>query len=111
MVIGNRKKVGRFSKSYRICHFLPFVWASETQNVLLVQTFLVKVAWKKGIDIVASNNLNEVIDAYMHALTAKYPKHRYVCGWDAKLLLVPLSFLPSVAQVIYSYAIGVSRSP
>ncbi|XP_060085180.1 17-beta-hydroxysteroid dehydrogenase type 6-like [Ylistrum balloti] len=33
-----------------------------------------------------SSNLNEVIEAYTHALTARFPKARYVVGWDANTL-------------------------
>uniref|UniRef100_A0A914CSP4 Uncharacterized protein n=1 Tax=Acrobeloides nanus TaxID=290746 RepID=A0A914CSP4_9BILA len=44
-----------------------------------------KESWKKGIELVGSFNLDEVVNAYMHALTANYPKYRYICGWDAKL--------------------------
>lgn len=49
--------------------------------------------------MVGSYNLDEVADAYLHAITAKCPKYRYICGWDARLMLVPLSFLPSCLQV------------
>ncbi|KAK6048191.1 hypothetical protein COOONC_14304 [Cooperia oncophora] len=31
----------------------------------------------------------------MHALTALYPRHRYYCGWDALLMYIPLSILPT----------------
>ena len=41
-----------------------------------------------------SSNLSLVIDAYKHALFAKYPCNRYVVGWDAKFLYLPLSWLP-----------------
>ena len=30
-----------------------------------------------------------------HALTALYPRTRYGAGWDAKLLWIPLSYMPS----------------
>lgn len=35
-----------------------------------------------------------VVDAYVDALTSKFPRPRYVVGWDARLIFVPLSFLP-----------------
>lgn len=50
--------------------------------------------------MMGSTNFNEVIDAYTHAITSKHPKIRYICGWDAKFLLIPLSFMPSWLQVI-----------
>ncbi|NXN98368.1 RDH1 dehydrogenase, partial [Rhinopomastus cyanomelas] len=30
-----------------------------------------------------------------HALSARYPRSRYSAGWDAKLLWLPASYLPS----------------
>ena len=42
----------------------------------------------------ASTDIDQVIRAFAHAITAKFPKTRYVVGLDAKLLYVPLSFLP-----------------
>ena len=41
-----------------------------------------------------SSNLDCVVEAYIHALFAKFPCNRYVVGWDAKLLYLPLSWLP-----------------
>jgi hypothetical protein len=36
-----------------------------------------------------------VIDNYYHAITARFPRLRYRCGWDAIFYLVPMSFLPT----------------
>lgn len=45
----------------------------------------------------ASNTkLSLVSDAMEHALTSVHPKTRYSAGWDAKLLYLPLSYLPTV---------------
>lgn len=41
-----------------------------------------------------SSNLSLVVNAYKHALFAKYPYNRYVVGWDALLVYLPLSWLP-----------------
>uniref|UniRef100_A0A1I7RXN6 Uncharacterized protein n=1 Tax=Bursaphelenchus xylophilus TaxID=6326 RepID=A0A1I7RXN6_BURXY len=54
--------------------------------------------WMSGVDLVANPNLSEVINAYMHAILSTRPKTRYVCGLDARLLFMPLSFLPSAFQ-------------
>ncbi|CAD5223598.1 unnamed protein product [Bursaphelenchus okinawaensis] len=54
--------------------------------------------WMSGVDLVANPNLTEVINAYMHAILSTRPKTRYVCGLDARLLFLPLSFLPSAVQ-------------
>ncbi|KAK3741605.1 hypothetical protein RRG08_050169 [Elysia crispata] len=42
----------------------------------------------------SSKNTGNVVDAYMDALTSRFPRPRYVVGWDARLLFVPFSFLP-----------------
>ncbi|XP_059575311.1 retinol dehydrogenase 7-like isoform X1 [Alligator mississippiensis] len=42
-----------------------------------------------------SSNLHLVTDPMEHALTAQHPRTRYSCGWDAKLLYLPLSYLPT----------------
>ncbi|XP_063808545.1 retinol dehydrogenase 16-like isoform X1 [Pseudophryne corroboree] len=43
----------------------------------------------------SSSKLHLVSDSMEHALTAVYPKTRYSAGWDAKLLYLPLSYLPT----------------
>uniref|UniRef100_A0A669QA19 Retinol dehydrogenase 16 n=1 Tax=Phasianus colchicus TaxID=9054 RepID=A0A669QA19_PHACC len=40
-------------------------------------------------------NLSLVTDCMEHALTSRYPRCRYAAGWDAKLLYIPLSYMPS----------------
>ncbi|XP_040549986.1 retinol dehydrogenase 16-like [Gallus gallus] len=40
-------------------------------------------------------NLSLVTDCMEHALTRCYPRCRYAAGWDAKLLYIPLSYMPS----------------
>ncbi|NXN62173.1 H17B6 dehydrogenase, partial [Rynchops niger] len=40
-------------------------------------------------------NLRLVTDCMEHALTSRQPRTRYSAGWDAKLLYIPLSYLPS----------------
>uniref|UniRef100_A0A7M4EBF7 Retinol dehydrogenase 16 n=1 Tax=Crocodylus porosus TaxID=8502 RepID=A0A7M4EBF7_CROPO len=47
------------------------------------------------IRMLPSDNLRLVTDAMEHALTARHPRTRYSCGWDAKLLYLPLSYLPT----------------
>ncbi|XP_042652507.1 retinol dehydrogenase 16 isoform X1 [Tyto alba] len=42
-----------------------------------------------------NSNLTLVTDCMEHALTSRYPRARYSAGWDAKLLYIPLSYLPS----------------
>ncbi|XP_067371686.1 retinol dehydrogenase 1 [Channa argus] len=42
-----------------------------------------------------SPDLSKVTKCMEHALTACFPRTRYSAGWDAKLLWIPLSYLPS----------------
>ncbi|XP_074989962.1 retinol dehydrogenase 16-like [Calonectris borealis] len=42
-----------------------------------------------------NSNLRLVTDCMEHALTSRFPRTRYSAGWDAKLLYIPLSYLPS----------------
>ncbi|KFM00323.1 Retinol dehydrogenase 2, partial [Aptenodytes forsteri] len=42
-----------------------------------------------------NSNLTLVTDCMEHALTSRFPRTRYSVGWDAKLLYIPLSYLPS----------------
>ena len=54
-----------------------------------------RVAYVKNLFLKkASSNLDLVILSYKHALFAKYPNNRYVIGWEAKLIYLPLSWLP-----------------
>ena len=51
-----------------------------------------------GTSLVANRNLDIVVDSYIHGLFAENPRIRYVCGWDARLLFIPMSFMPSRLQ-------------
>ncbi|KAL6743475.1 hypothetical protein Aduo_016510 [Ancylostoma duodenale] len=51
--------------------------------------------WNHVYASLSSTKTHYVVNNYLHALTAKYPRHRYYCGWDAILLFIPLSLLPT----------------
>jgi len=55
------------------------------KRLLYIKTLYLKNTW---------SDLSQVIAAYKHALFAKYPRNRYVVGLDAKLVYLPLSWLP-----------------
>nr|XP_060620166.1 retinol dehydrogenase 7-like [Anolis sagrei ordinatus] len=62
----------------------------------IFKTFL-GAKWEK-------KNLSLVTDCMEHALTSCYPRSRYAVGWDAKLIYIPLSYLPaSIADYIVTY--------
>ncbi|KAI3356219.1 hypothetical protein L3Q82_017468 [Scortum barcoo] len=48
-----------------------------------------------SMGILCSPDISKVTSCMEHALTARFPRTRYSAGWDAKLLWIPLSYLPS----------------
>ncbi|TNN03045.1 hypothetical protein fugu_000074 [Takifugu bimaculatus] len=48
-----------------------------------------------SMGILSSPDLSKVTWCMEHALAARFPRTRYSAGWDAKLLWIPLSYLPS----------------
>ncbi|XP_036026039.1 retinol dehydrogenase 7-like isoform X2 [Onychomys torridus] len=42
-----------------------------------------------------SEDLTLVTDCMEHALTSRHPRTRYSAGWDAKLIYLPMSYLPT----------------
>ncbi|XP_040610657.1 retinol dehydrogenase 16-like [Mesocricetus auratus] len=49
----------------------------------------------KSLDQKCSEDLSLVTDCMEHALTSCHPRTRYSAGWDAKLLYLPMSYLPT----------------
>lgn len=45
--------------------------------------------------LLCSPDISKVTRCMAHALTARFPRSRYAAGWDAKLLWIPLTYLPS----------------
>ncbi|KJH46704.1 hypothetical protein DICVIV_07228 [Dictyocaulus viviparus] len=75
-----------------------------------------KIAWQTGVNIVANTNLQWVVDSYVHALFACWPRMRYAAGWDAIFCFIPLSLLPtwiqdSVLHFMYSMQPGPPLHP
>ncbi|NXP58899.1 RDH2 dehydrogenase, partial [Chloropsis cyanopogon] len=64
--------------------------ASYGENYLKEFAAMLKVLGKT-----CSSNLSLVTNSMEHALTSLHPRTRYSAGWDAKLLYLPLSYLPS----------------
>ncbi|NXY80555.1 RDH16 dehydrogenase, partial [Glareola pratincola] len=84
--------VGNIEKSFlSIWEKLPAeTKASYGQNYL--NEFLVSL---RRMEKACNPNLRLVTDCMEHALTCRHPRARYSAGWDAKLLYIPLSYLPS----------------
>uniref|UniRef100_A0A914UTA5 Uncharacterized protein n=1 Tax=Plectus sambesii TaxID=2011161 RepID=A0A914UTA5_9BILA len=78
------------------------VWkrTSESTKLEYGATFFQK--WKEAQDklvkLLDNGDPQKVADAYFHALTARYPKRRYVIGIDSMLLWIPMSMLPTCIQ-------------
>ncbi|KAK7087252.1 hypothetical protein V1264_021326 [Littorina saxatilis] len=58
-----------------------------TSRKTIFDLFLRHCSW-------GSSSLQCVVEAYLHAISARYPRRRYVVGVDATLLFHPLSCLP-----------------
>uniref|UniRef100_A0AC34GXR2 Uncharacterized protein n=1 Tax=Panagrolaimus sp. ES5 TaxID=591445 RepID=A0AC34GXR2_9BILA len=46
----------------------------------------------------SSSRVDFVVDAYFHAITAVNPRLRYILGYDAIFLIIPICFLPTAIQ-------------
>ncbi|XP_067109290.1 retinol dehydrogenase 1 [Osmerus mordax] len=63
-----------------------------------------------SMGLLCSSDISKVTNCMQHALTAVHPRTRYGAGWDAKLLWIPLSYLPSfVADFTVSVLLPVPR--
>ncbi|XP_004700595.1 retinol dehydrogenase 16-like [Echinops telfairi] len=53
-----------------------------------------------------SSNLSSVTDCMEHALTSCHPRTRYSAGWDAKLIYLPMSYMPTALldTIMYLYS-------
>ncbi|KAM7113889.1 retinol dehydrogenase 16-like isoform 1-T2 [Molossus nigricans] len=55
------------------------------------------------LEKMSTNDLSLVTDCMEHALTACHPRTRYSAGWDAKLIYLPMSYMPTflVDAIVY----------
>ncbi|KHN76504.1 Retinol dehydrogenase 7 [Toxocara canis] len=51
--------------------------------------------WIETLDALGSTHVEYVVDSYYHAITAMFPRSRYRCGWDALLVYIPITYLPT----------------
>ncbi|XP_028992939.1 retinol dehydrogenase 1 isoform X1 [Betta splendens] len=58
-----------------------------------------------SMNLLCSSDLSKVTGCMEHALTARFPRTRYGAGWDAKLLWIPLSYLPSFVSDRFTSAL------
>jgi hypothetical protein len=52
-----------------------------------------------------------VVDAYYHAITARFPRARYRIGWDANLIYIPYAFLPTALGDCLFRLVATSKKP
>lgn len=50
-----------------------------------------------------TEDLSTATDCMEHALTACHPRTRYSAGWDAKLIYLPLSYMPTFLADAFVY--------
>ncbi|TKR69243.1 hypothetical protein L596_021426 [Steinernema carpocapsae] len=78
------------------------VWAklSEEQRAEYGESYKDYFAknWNEAMHRLGTDKTHYVVDNYYHAITAKYPRLRYRCGWDAILFYVPISYLPTEVE-------------
>lgn len=60
----------------------------------------------------ATDNVDEVVDCYYHAITARWPRNRYRCGWDTVLIRIPMTFLPTeIEDFCMRWLLGSDNKP
>ncbi|TKR92448.1 hypothetical protein L596_007098 [Steinernema carpocapsae] len=51
--------------------------------------------WNEVLHTFGTSRTDYVVDNYYHAITARFPRLRYRCGWDALFFYGPLTYLPT----------------
>jgi NAD(P)-dependent dehydrogenase (short-subunit alcohol dehydrogenase family) len=68
--------------------------------------------WNTFFHKTATPHLHYVVDNYFHAITAKFPRFRYRCGWTALCFWIPITYLPTGLQdFIFNKAAGKVNLP
>ncbi|KAL6075769.1 hypothetical protein STEG23_026507 [Scotinomys teguina] len=90
----------------RLSSNVKMVWdqaSSEVKELYGEKFFLSHLSAINLLDQNCSEDLSLVTDCMEHALTSCHPRTRYSAGWDAKLLFLPVSYLPTflVDAIVY----------
>uniref|UniRef100_A0A914P8L5 Uncharacterized protein n=1 Tax=Panagrolaimus davidi TaxID=227884 RepID=A0A914P8L5_9BILA len=85
----------RYPKSEQAWNSLP----QEIKNIY-GNDYLEKVdkTFYEILEEKSTLRLDFVVDAYFHAISAVHPRLRYIVGYDANFLIIPLSFFPTAIQ-------------
>lgn len=63
-----------------------------------------------SMGLLCSPDISKVTRCMEHALTARFPRSRYAAGWDAKLLWIPLTYVPAfVSDFFYQCASSLTQ--
>ncbi|XP_006998261.3 retinol dehydrogenase 16-like [Peromyscus maniculatus bairdii] len=94
------------TSSDRLSSSVKMVWdqaSSEVKEVYGEKFLSSYLSVINLLDQNCSEDLSLVTDCMEHALTSCHPRTRYSAGWDAKLLFLPVSYLPTflVDVVVY----------
>lgn len=88
------------------CSFFASIFRWLTDYISITYFITAKTILRNGLTKFSSPKVELVVDAYVHALTAKYPKYRYLAGNDAKYSLRLLWNLP---EWLSDYLLSKSR--
>ncbi|XP_040610658.1 retinol dehydrogenase 7 [Mesocricetus auratus] len=86
------------TKSDRLLPSIKMLWnqaSSEVKEIYGEKFFLSLLETVNSMVESGSDDLTLVTDCMEHALTSCHPRTRYSAGWDAKLLYLPMSYLPT----------------
>ena len=85
-----------FHLTFKLC--INYICYGCSHNVPVVEKVL-----KGQMAEACAENLDPVMDAYEHAMLAKFPWARYPVGLDANYVLVPMTVCSLIACVLYHF--------
>ncbi|XP_021513834.2 retinol dehydrogenase 7 [Meriones unguiculatus] len=86
------------SNSERVSHIMKKLWDQSSSEVKEIYGEKFLDSYMRASELLmntCSEDLSAVTDCMEHALTSCHPRTRYSAGWDAKLLYLPMSYLPT----------------
>ncbi|XP_075810405.1 retinol dehydrogenase 16-like [Microtus pennsylvanicus] len=95
------------SSSDRHFSHVKMLWDQASSEVKEIYDKKFLLSYLKHLKILLGKTCNEdlslVTDCMEHALTSRHPRTRYAPGWDAKLIYIPLSYLPTCLSDAFFY--------
>lgn len=86
------------SNSERLSHIMKKLWDQSSSEVKEIYGEKFLDSYLRASELLmntCSEDLSAVTDCMEHALTSCHPRTRYSAGWDAKLLYLPMSYMPT----------------